>query len=124
MEMICIRYLILEVSRNHSLFPNGQTKLYLELRQENEEKELDAHSYVQIIKDALHLNKSVCLARNFHQLQKDEIEMNRRKVFVDIWPVRSQLITNTFMTFVLFRSILSFRKRQPSLTSRVCICCN
>ena len=60
---------------------------YLELRQENEEKELDYYSYVQIIKDALHLNKSVCLARNFHQLQKDDIESNRRKVFVDIWPV-------------------------------------
>lgn len=58
-----------------------------ELRQENEEKELDAHSYVQIIKDALHLNKSVCLARNFHQLHKDDIESNRRKVFIDIWPV-------------------------------------
>lgn len=62
---------------------------YLELRQENEEKELDVQSYVQIIKDALHLNKSVCLARNFHQLHKDDIESNRRKVFIDIWPVSS-----------------------------------
>ncbi len=61
--------------------------LFVELRQENEEKELDVHSYVQIIKDALYLNKSVCLARNFHQLHKDDIESNRRKVFVDIWPV-------------------------------------
>ena len=67
--------------------------IHLELRQENEEKELDVHSYVQIIKDALHLNKSVCLARNFHQLQKDDIETNRRKVFVDIWPVSTQSAT-------------------------------
>ena len=58
-----------------------------DLRQENEEKELDIHSYVQIIKDVLHLNKSICLARNFHQLQKDDIELNRRRVFIDIWPV-------------------------------------
>jgi len=58
-----------------------------ELRQENEEKDLDIHSYVQIIKDALQLNRSVCLARNFHQLNKDDIELNRRKVFIDIWPV-------------------------------------
>lgn len=50
------------------------------------------HSYVQIIKDALHLNKSVCLARNFHQLQKDDIESNRRRVFVDIWPVRTHTL--------------------------------
>jgi hypothetical protein len=60
---------------------------FAELRQENEAKELDVHSYVQIIKDALHLNKSVCLARNFHLLQKDDFESNKRKVFVDIWPV-------------------------------------
>ena len=59
----------------------------LELRQENEEKELDVQSYVQIIKDALNLNKSICVARNFHQLHKDDIENNRRRVFVDIWPV-------------------------------------
>lgn len=59
----------------------------LELRQEHEEKELEIHSYVQIIKDALNLNKSVCLARNFHQINKEEIENNRRRVFIDIWPV-------------------------------------
>ncbi len=62
-------------------------KINLELRQENEDKELDVYAYVQIIKDALHLNKSVCLARNFHQLHKEDFESNRRKVFVDIWPV-------------------------------------
>jgi hypothetical protein len=61
--------------------------IYVELRQEHEEKELDVHAYVQIIKDALNLNKSICLARNFHQLHKDDVETNRRKVFVDIWPV-------------------------------------
>ncbi|CAF3840149.1 unnamed protein product, partial [Adineta steineri] len=57
------------------------------LRQEDEEKELDIYSYVQIIKDALYLNKSVCLARNFSLLQKDEIDSNQKKVFIDIWPV-------------------------------------
>lgn len=65
---------------------------YLELRRENEEKELDVDSYVQIIKDALYLNKSVCLARNFSLLQKDNIDSNKQKVFVDIWPVRLFII--------------------------------
>lgn len=69
-------------SIENTMFPS-----FLELRQENEEKELDVQSYVQIIQDTLNLNKSICLARNFHQLNKDEIENNRRRVFVDIWPV-------------------------------------
>ncbi|UJR36564.1 hypothetical protein I4U23_029283 [Adineta vaga] len=60
---------------------------FSKLRQENEEKQLDVYSYVQIIKDALHLNKSVCLARNFVHLQKDNIDSNQAKVFIDIWPV-------------------------------------
>ncbi|CAF2053610.1 unnamed protein product [Rotaria magnacalcarata] len=57
------------------------------LRQKNEQKLLDVSSYVQIIQDALYLNKSVCLARNFPLLKKDNIEVDKRKVFVDVWPV-------------------------------------
>jgi hypothetical protein len=59
----------------------------VELRRANQSKQLDMQSYVQIIHDALHLNKSVCLAKNFHLLNKDGIESSKRKVFVDIWPV-------------------------------------
>jgi len=61
--------------------------IYLELRKGNEEKILDVNSYVQIIKDALYLNKSVCLAKNFPDLQKEDIDSNKQKVFIDIWPV-------------------------------------
>ncbi|CAF3975806.1 unnamed protein product [Rotaria sp. Silwood2] len=61
--------------------------IFLALRRANEEKILDIYSYVQIIKDALYLNKSVCLARNFALLQKDDIDSDKRKVFVDVWPV-------------------------------------
>ena len=103
---------------------SGKTELFeyiflrnycLELRQENEEKALDVYSYVQIIKDALHLNKSICLARNFHQLHKDDVELNRRKVFVDIWPV-SFLISNKFKHLSQFlRLISSFLKHQHNL---------
>lgn len=59
----------------------------LELRQENEGKAIDAHTYVQMISDALRLNKSVCLARHFTRLRKDDIESSQRKLFIDIWPV-------------------------------------
>ncbi len=59
----------------------------LELRQKSEEKHLDVYSYVQIIRDALYLNKSVCLARNFSSLQKEDLDSNIQKVFIDIWPV-------------------------------------
>lgn len=60
----------------------------LELRRENDGKQLDVCSYVELIHDALQLNRSVCLARHFHLLRKDEIESSERKVFVDIWLVR------------------------------------
>ncbi|CAF4374457.1 unnamed protein product [Rotaria sordida] len=75
-----------------------------ELRQENEDKELDVYSYVQIIKDALYLNKSICLARNFHQLHKDDMELNKRRVFVDIWPVSLEL-KNNYSKFCFYLQI-------------------
>ena len=59
----------------------------LELRQADQTKDLDVQSYVQIIREILFLNKSVCLARDFHRLQIDEIERKREKIFIDIWPV-------------------------------------
>ena len=58
-----------------------------ELRRASHSKQLDIQSYVQIIQDALNLNKSVCLAKNFHLLNKDGLGSSKRKVFVDIWPV-------------------------------------
>ena len=75
------------------------------MRQENEEKNLDVYTYVQIIHDALFLNKSVCLARNFPHLQKDNIESSKQKVFVDIWPVSLFIVT-------LFNEIISFETKK------------
>ncbi|CAF1067493.1 unnamed protein product [Rotaria magnacalcarata] len=100
-----------------------------ELRQEDEDKELDVYSYVQIIKDALNLNKSICLARNFHQLQKDDIEVNKRKVFVDIWPVNfifpetSTQFDVTCLYMLQLATILSMVKPWKSrATLRVFLC--
>jgi hypothetical protein len=87
----------------HSIlnFPGRNTGIFcfekffhinLELRKKNEEKILDINSYVQIIKDALYLNKSVCLAKNFPYLHKEDIDSNKQKVFIDIWPVCSHLL--------------------------------
>lgn len=100
-----------------------------DLRQENEEKDLDVNSYVQIIKDALNLNKSICLARNFHQLNKDEIESNRRRVFVDIWPVNfifpetSTQFDVTCLYMLQLATILSMVKPwKTRATLRVFLC--
>lgn len=71
---------------------NNPSNIHLGLRRENEEKLLDVESYVQIIKDALYLNKSICLARNFSFLQKEDIESTQQKVFIDIWPVCINLL--------------------------------
>ncbi len=83
--MIYIRFFIFQVELFLSLLQNFY--IYLELRQKNEDKILDVDSYVQIIKDALYLNKSVCLARNFPDLQKEDMDSTKQKVFIDIWPV-------------------------------------
>ncbi|CAF1049599.1 unnamed protein product [Rotaria sp. Silwood1] len=100
-----------------------------DLRQENEDKELDVYSYVQIIKDALYLNKSICLARNFHQLHKDDIELNKRKVFVDIWPVNfifpetSTQFDVTCLYMLQLATILSMVKPWKNrVTLRVFLC--
>ena len=63
----------------------------LEIREENDGKQLDVDSYVQIIRDALFLHKSVCLARNFPSLQKEDLYSRKQKVFIDVWPVCSFL---------------------------------
>ncbi|CAF1237766.1 unnamed protein product [Rotaria sordida] len=100
-----------------------------ELRQENEDKELDVYSYVQIIKDALYLNKSICLARNFHQLHKDDMELNKRRVFVDIWPVNfifpetSTQFDVTCLYMLQLATILSMVKPwKTRATLRVFLC--
>ena len=89
--------------------------LPLELRRENDGKQLAVCSYVELIQDALHLNRSVCLARNFHLLHKDEIESGKRKVFVDIWLVRSTANETTNHVVLVtdhFRRI-SFSRKRP-----------
>ncbi len=83
--MISIRFFIFQVEI--FLLKASVYIIRLELRQKSEEKHLDVYSYVQIIRDALYLNKSVCLARNFSCLQKEDLDSNKQKFFIDIWPV-------------------------------------
>lgn len=48
-----------------------------------------ASEYVSMISDAMFkLQKSVCLARNFHLLDMNSIgDKNSRRVYIDVWPV-------------------------------------
>lgn len=62
----------------------------LALRKENEEKLLDIDSYVEIIRDVLRLNKSICLARNFPSLKLENSSSNQQKFTIDIWPVKQK----------------------------------
>lgn len=77
----------------------------------------------------MNLNKSVCLARNFHQLNKDDIESNRRRVFVDIWPVNfifpetSTQFDVTCLYMLQLATILSMVKPwKTRATLRVFLC--
>ncbi|CAF5134900.1 unnamed protein product, partial [Rotaria sp. Silwood1] len=72
---------------------------------------------------------SICLARNFHQLHKDDIELNKRKVFVDIWPVNfifpetSTQFDVTCLYMLQLATILSMVKPWKNrVTLRVFLC--
>ncbi|VDK19441.1 unnamed protein product [Anisakis simplex] len=52
---------------------------------------LTNEEYVHILNDVLHINKSLCVARHFHRLDKETLRTwNGQKKFIDVWPVCMQ----------------------------------
>ncbi|KAM3719167.1 Solute carrier family 12 member [Dirofilaria immitis] len=58
-------------------------------REPNSSRErLNSDEYVRILNDVIHINKNLCVARNFSQLNKDVPRgWNGQKKFIDVWPV-------------------------------------
>ncbi|XP_071839841.1 solute carrier family 12 member 9-like isoform X2 [Apostichopus japonicus] len=56
------------------------------LRAEGEDKLLSREEYVCLILDIVRLKKGVCLARNFHNFNREDLALHGRKN-IDIWPV-------------------------------------
>lgn len=51
------------------------------------EKSLSKLEYVQLVQDALKLQKNVCLCRSFQLLNKENVLKSQNKQFIDVWPI-------------------------------------
>ncbi|TMS32647.1 hypothetical protein L596_000462 [Steinernema carpocapsae] len=97
----------------------------------NPTERLDSEEYVSILKDALHLNKNLCVARHFTFFDKDMVLKNLNKRYIDVWPVdllkpdQTGLGWDNSCLFLLqLACILSMSSRWKSATLRVFICVN
>ncbi|XP_077864802.1 solute carrier family 12 member 9-like, partial [Saccoglossus kowalevskii] len=57
------------------------------LREYGMKKTLSPEEYVLLIQDSIKLQKNLCLARYFHDLDRDRIHNSKQKKFIDVWPV-------------------------------------
>lgn len=57
------------------------------LRADSEDKRLGAEEYVLMLSDTFKMNKNVCVFRDFHKLNKEELFKSRHRQFIDVWPV-------------------------------------
>ncbi|KAG8187405.1 hypothetical protein JTE90_009483 [Oedothorax gibbosus] len=63
-------------------------QVFLELRNGEGQRSLSAEEYVQIIWDGIFcLQKNICLARHFHNLDKKALMKKGMKKYVDLWPI-------------------------------------
>uniref|UniRef100_F1KUJ3 Solute carrier family 12 member 9 n=1 Tax=Ascaris suum TaxID=6253 RepID=F1KUJ3_ASCSU len=94
---------------------------------------LTNEEYVRILNDVLHINKSLCIARHFHRLDKESLRTwNGQKKFIDVWPVYMQKPGetglgwgNSSLFLLQLACILSMSSRWRSHTIlRVFICVN
>ncbi|KIH43694.1 hypothetical protein ANCDUO_26295, partial [Ancylostoma duodenale] len=47
--------------------------------------------YVNVLKDVLHMTKSLCVARHFHKMDKEALSRGwNQKRYIDVWPVDLQ----------------------------------
>ncbi|KAK0393915.1 hypothetical protein QR680_000467 [Steinernema hermaphroditum] len=97
----------------------------------NPSERLNDEEYVSVLKDTLHLNKNLCVARHFTFFDKDMVLKNLNKRYIDVWPVdlmkpdQTGLGWDNSCLFLLqLACILSMSSRWKSATLRVFICVN
>lgn len=63
-------------------------QVFLELRNDQEQRSLSAQEYVQLVWDGIFcMQKNVCLARHFQNLDKKALMKRGMKKYVDLWPI-------------------------------------
>ncbi|KAJ1349408.1 hypothetical protein KIN20_004970 [Parelaphostrongylus tenuis] len=94
---------------------------------------LTSSDYVNVLKDVLHMTKSLCVARHFHKLDKEALSQSwNQKRFIDVWPVDLQRPVetglgwdNSSLFLLQLACILSMSSRWRSHSRlRVFICVN
>ncbi|KHJ96872.1 hypothetical protein OESDEN_03153 [Oesophagostomum dentatum] len=89
--------------------------------------------YVNVLKDVLHMTKSLCVARHFHKMDKEALARGwSQKRFIDVWPVDLQKPVetglgwdNSSLFLLQLACILSMSSRWRSHSRlRVFICVN
>lgn len=94
---------------------------------------LTSAEYVNVLRDVLHMTKSLCVARHFHKMDKESLSQSwNQKRYIDVWPVDLQRPVetglgwdNSSLFLLQLACILSMSSRWRSYARlRVFICVN
>ncbi|WKX96227.1 hypothetical protein Q1695_012573 [Nippostrongylus brasiliensis] len=94
---------------------------------------LTSAEYVSVLRDVLHMTKSLCVARHFHKMDKEALTQAwNQKRYIDVWPVDLQRPVetglgwdNSSLFLLQLACILSMSSRWRSYARlRVFICVN
>lgn len=65
-----------------------RNRIFLQLRERGDSRSLSVNEYVSMIYDAVYrLQKNVCIARHFHNLNKAEVINSKKISYIDVWPI-------------------------------------
>jgi len=102
---------------------------FAQVRNAEATKVLSPQEYVNMVADAVWLQKNVCLCRHFHRLDKVALSRNQNNLTIDVWPVNffqpdKHCLYDTTSLFVLqlaciLNMVSPWKKRT---TVRVCLC--
>lgn len=88
---------------------------------------INCDEYIAMISDVLHMNKNVCLSRNFANLNMDPIKISEKK-YIDVWPINflnptdKDAFDTTSLFMMQLACIINSVRKWKKLTLRICVC--